>query len=249
VVERNVAINRHYWMIFVARLLEPFLFLFSIGIGVGALVGTLPSADGGGEVITYRQFVAPALVATAAMNASVFASAMDFFAKFKWVGSYASMLAAPITVGDIIRGELLWILGYVGVQSAVYVVLLTALGLVTSWWGLAMVPAALLVAFAFGGAGFVAASYLRSWLDFDFVTVVTVPLYLFSASFFPLSRYPEGLQIVVRLTPLYQGVDLTRDLALGTVGWGSLVSVIYLLAMGRACLFVAERRLSNKLRP
>lgn len=249
VVKRNSTLGRHYWMSYMARMLEPFLFLFSIGVGVGALVGTLTVEGAPGGTITYRQFVAPALVATAAMNASVFAGALDFFAKLKWAGTYPSMLATPMTVGDIIRGELLWVLGNVSIQSTVYLILLAAMGLTSSWWALGLVPAAALVALAFGASGMVAASFLRSWLDFDFVTVVTVPLYLFSASFFPLSRYPGPLAWVVRVTPLYQGVDLCRDLALGTVGASSLLSVAYLAVMGRTALFIADRRLRDRMRP
>ena len=247
VVERNAALNRHYWMVFVGRLLEPFLFLFSIGVGVGALVDGV--AGPGGAEVSYRSFVAPALVATSAMNMAVFGTAIDFYAKFKWVKSIDTMLATPITVTDIIRGELLWILGYVVLQSTAFVATMAAMGLVSSPWALLVVPAGALVAYAFACAGFVAASLLRSWLDFEYVTLATFPLYLFSASFFPLERYPGALAVVVQWTPLYHGVDLVRDLTFGTVGWSSIVSVVYLLAMGRLSLALADRRLTRMLRP
>ena len=247
VVERNAMINRHYWLIFVGRLLEPFLFLFSIGVGVGALVDEVVGP--GGEAVSYQSFVGPALVATSAMNMAVFGSTIDFFAKFKWVRSYHTMLATPITVGDIIRGELLWILGYVSLQSTAFVFTMVAMGLIESWLAVLMVPAGILVAYAFASTGFVAASYFRSWLDFEYVTLVIFPLYLFSASFFPLDRYPDVVAVIVQLTPLYHGVDLTRDLAFGTVSWGSLVSVAYLLVMGRAALAIADRRLARMLQP
>lgn len=247
VVERNGAISRHYWMIFVTRLIEPFLFLFSIGIGVGALIDTVNGPDG--VAVSYQSFVAPALLVSSAMNAAVFATSFEFFSKFKWVGSYESMLATPITVRDLVRGELLWILGYLAIQSTVFVVTMLALGLIESWWALLLVPTALLVAYAFGCAGFIAASLLRTWLDFDYVVVAIFPLYLFSASFFPLSRYPDALAVIVQLTPLYHGIDLARDLTFGTVGWSSLISVAYLLAMGQISLRIADHRLHRKLRP
>ncbi len=247
VVERNAVISRHYWMTYLSRLLEPFLFLFSIGVGVGALVDSVTGPDGG--EISYRSFVAPAMLATASMNASVYSAGIDFFAKLKWVRSYESMLATPLSVVDIIRGELLWILATVALQSCAFVLTMLLMGLIESWWGLLLVPAALLGSFSFAGCGFVAASYLRSWLDFDYIFLATVPMFLFSASFFPLDRYPEPVAVFVTLTPLYHGVDLARDLALGTVSPSSLISVVYLFVLGRLTLVVADRRLSRVVQP
>ena len=247
IIERNAVINRHYWMVFVTRLFEPFLFLFSIGIGVGMLVDEVAGPDG--TPIAYRSFVAPAMLAASAMNASVFATAVDFFAKFKWVGSYEAMLATPISVRDIIHGELAWILGYLSLQSSAFVVTMWVMGLLESWWAVFLVPAALLVAFGFGGVGFIAASHMRSWLDFEYVTLAIFPMFLFSASFFPLSRYPGPVALFVQFTPLYHGVDLARDLTFGTVGWTSLVSVGYLIAMGLVGLAVADRRIGRRLQP
>ena len=123
------------------------------------------------------------------------------------------------------------------------------MGLVESWWGLLLAPTALLVAFAFCGAGFLAATYLRSWLDWDLVYLAIIPLFLFSASFFPLSQYPDAVAWIVRCTPLYHGVDLCRDLALGTVGWTALISIAYLTAMGLATVAAANHRLKPMLTP
>jgi lipooligosaccharide transport system permease protein len=247
IVERNLVLARHGWLIYLSRLLEPFLFLFAIGVGVGALVDGLVGPNG--EVVDYRAFVAPAMIATSAMNTAVFAAAFDFFAKYKWVRSYESMLATPITVLDIIRGELFWIFVTLTMQGTAFVVTMVALGLVESWWGVLLVPASLLVAYAFASAAFVAASFLRSWLDFDYVLLAIVPMFLFSGSFFPLDRYPDAIARVVAFTPLYHGVDLTRDLAFGTVDAFSLVSVAYLVTMGVLCSRIADRRLTTKLQP
>lgn len=247
VVERKATLARHYWAFHIGRMLEPFLYLASIGVGVGALVEQVTGPTG--EPIPYRSFVAPAMLATSAMNAAVFASANEFYAQFKWVRSYASMLATPIGVPDIVRGEMTWILLVVGIQSTAFSATMLGFGLIESWWGLLLVPAGLLVAYAAAGAGFVAASYLRSWLDFDYIALVIVPLFLFSASFFPLDRYPGPVAIVVQVLPLYHGVDLARDLALGTVDRWSPLSVLYLVVMGRVCLAVADRRLTRMLRP
>ena len=101
-----------------------------------------------------------------------------------------------------------------------------------SWWAVLAVPAAVLIGFAFAGAGLAATTFMRSWVDFDYVNLALVPLFLFSATFFPLTQYPAGLQAVIRLTPLYQGVVLERSLVLGDVHWILLVHVAYLAVMG-----------------
>lgn len=247
VLERNARKQREHWWIPVLGMLEPFLFLFSIGVGVGELVGAVDGSDG--VTVDYRTFVAPALLASAAMNTAVMGCVFDFFAKYKFMNTYDPMLTTPIGTGDILWGELAWILVRVGVNAVAFIVTMLAMGLIESWWALLLAPATLLVAFAFSGAGFFTATYLRSWLDWDLVFLAVVPMFLFSASFFPLSQYPDALAWVVRVTPLYHGVDLCRDLTLGTIEWTAVISVAYLTAMGLATLHLANKRLIPMLTP
>ena len=247
VLERNVRVSRTHWYGPVLGLLEPFLFLFSFGVGIGELVDVIDGPDG--LPIDYRTFVAPALLASAAMNTAVFATAFDFFAKYKWVQTYDAMLATPITTRDVIWGELAWILARIALSAVAFVVTMAAMGLIESGWGLFLIPTALLVGAAFGGAGFLAATFMRSWHDFDLIYLAVIPMFLFSASFFPLSEYPRAIEWIVRVTPLFHGVDLSRDLALGTVGWSNLVSLGYLVAMALSTLHLAARRLQTLLQP
>ena len=88
---------------------------------------------------------------------------------------------------------------------------------------------------------------MRSWQDLDIFFVVTLPLFLFSGTFFPITTYPEPLRILVELSPLYRGVDLVRSLTTGNVGWIQLVDVVYLLAMGVLFVWIASRRLGKML--
>ena len=105
------------------------------------------------------------------------------------------------------------------IYSTAFLVTMLFFGLVLSWWALLAVPAAVLIGFAFAGAGLAATTFMRSWVDFDYISLALVPLFLFSATFFPISRYPAGLQAIIRVTPLYQGVVLERSLVLGDVHW------------------------------
>ena len=245
VVERNVWAYRRQWLVFSSGFVEPLLYLLSIGIGVGELVGEIPGP--GGELVGYRDFVAPGMLAAAAMNGAIFDTTFNFFVKLKYQGVYDAMLATPLTPGAIAMGEVGWSLLRGGIYAAAFLVAMLLFGLVHSWWALLALPAAVLIGFAFAGAGLAGTTFMRAWTDFDLVSLVLVPLFLFSATFFPLSEYPGWLQSVVRLTPLYQGVALERALVLGAVGWSSLLQALYLAVLGAAGVRVASRRLSRLL--
>lgn len=246
VVERNAVAYRRMWWVFVAGMVEPVLYLLSIGIGVGDLVGDVEGPTG---PVTYAAFVAPGLLAAAAMNGSIFDATINFFVRFKYMGIYHAMLATPLRPRDLAVGEVAWSLLRGGVYAVVFLVAMVVLGLVESWWAILAVPAAVLIGFAFAGAGLAATTFMRSWVDFDYVTALILPLFLFSATFFPLSEYPGWLQAVVEVSPLYQGVALERALVLGDVSWTLLLHAAYLAVMGAVGLRVAARRLVGLLQP
>lgn len=247
VVERNVVAYRRMWRIFITGFAEPILYLFAIGIGVGELVGDVPGP--GGTTIDYATFVGPALMATSAMNGAVFDATFGFFFKFKWAHTFEAMLSTPLGVFDIAAGELTWCLLRGTTYSGAFLFIMWAMGMVTSPWGVLALPVAMLIGFAFAGAGMAATTWMRSFVDFDKVNIALIPMFLFSATFFPLSRYPDALQTVVRWTPLYQGVVLIRSLALGEVRWALLGHVLYLAAMGAVGLAITGRRLGQLLQP
>jgi len=247
VVERNALAYRRMWFVFLTGFFEPMLYLLSIGVGVGTLVGRLPGP--GGRSVTYEAFVAPGLLAAAAMNGSVFDTTFNFFVKYKYAGTYDAMLATPLGVGDVALGEVGWALLRGTVYAAAFLLTMAILGLVGSPWGVLAVPAAVLIGYGFAGLGLAATTWMRSFVDFDFVNLALVPLFLFSATFFPLSRYPNGVAWVVRLTPLYQGVSLERSLVLGDMRWTLLVHAAYLGVLGWGGVRVAASRLARLLQP
>ena len=108
VVERDALSYARMWPAFVSGFVEPVLYLFSIGVGVGALVGELPTP--GGQTVSYELFVAPAMLATSAMNGTIFDTTFNFFFKYKYAHTFDGMLATPLGVGDVAWGELLWAL-------------------------------------------------------------------------------------------------------------------------------------------
>lgn len=156
VVERDMLAYRRQWMIFLTGFVEPLLYLLSIGVGVGALVG---SVHVGGQTVDYDTFVAPGLLAVAAMNGSVFDTTFNFFFKFKYARSFDAMLATPLRATDVALGELSWALLRGSIYAAAFLVTMALLGLVESPWGILCLPAAMLIGFASAGAGMAATTF------------------------------------------------------------------------------------------
>jgi len=244
-VERNIYVYRHTWLIILSGFFEPLFYLLGIGFGLGALIGTVPGP--GGEPIPYQLFVAPALLASSSMNGAISEATFNFFFKLNYNKTFASILSTPLSPGDVAVGELMWALIRGGLYAIGFMVVMAVLGLIVSPWVVLAVPAALLIGFAFGAVGMAATSYMKTWQDFDLIQLVILPLFLFSATFFPIETYPEALQLVVRLTPLYQGVDLIRSLTVGEIGPVLLVHVAYLTIMGIVGLVIVSRRLDRLL--
>jgi lipooligosaccharide transport system permease protein len=243
-VERHALVYRHTWLVFVSGVVEPVFYLLSIGVGLGKLVG---SVHGPGGPVSYAAFVAPALLASASMNGALFDSTFNVFFRLKYEKLYDAALATPMRAGDVALGEISWALLRGALYAVAFLVVMAAMGLVHSWWGVAALPAAVLTGFAFAAGGMACTTYMRTWQDFEFVTLATLPMFLFSTTFYPLSVYPRPLQFVVECTPLYQSVVMLRDLTLGTVGPDLLWHAAYLAALGAIGLLVAGRRIGKLL--
>jgi lipooligosaccharide transport system permease protein len=244
-IERNVLLYRRTPMVIISGFFEPLFYLVGIGYGLGALVGQVPGP--GGNPIPYELFVAPALLASAAMNGAITEGTYNFYFKLTHDRTFEAILSTPLSPGDVAVGELAWALIRGGLYAAGFTVLMAIFGLIASPWIALAIPAALLIGFAFGGVAMAATSFMRSWQDFDLIQLVVLPLFLFSGTFFPIDAYPEALRGLVQLTPLYQGVELLRSLAVGAVGPGILVHVAYLFVMGLAGLAIVSRRVGRLL--
>ncbi len=244
-VERNALGFRRQWVAFVTGFLEPVLYLFSLGIGLGALVGTVRTA--GGQEVAYAVFVAPAMLASSAMNAAVLDSTYNVFFKLKYAKLYDSVLATRMGPRDVAVGEIVWSLIRGGLYSLAFLLIAWWSGLVVSGWAVLALPAAVFIALAFAAVGMFCTTFMRSWVDFDYVTLAIQPMFLLSATFFPLTAYPSWAQPIVQVTPLYQGVALERGLMLGEVGPGLLWHVAYLAVLGLVGVVGSARRVERLL--
>jgi lipooligosaccharide transport system permease protein len=248
VINRNVGALRSgpsYWLVLVSGFFEPVLYLLSIGVGVGALVGDITMPDG--EQISYATFVAPAMLATSAMSGALAETTFNFFFKMKYQRTFEAVLATPVRPFEIAIGELTWAMLRSSIYTGAFLVIMVAMGLTTPGLALLAFPATMLVGFAFGAVGMAISSTLRGWQDFDVIVTVQFALFLFSGTFAPISEYPPVFEFLIRITPLWHAVELIRGITLGAVSWVSLGHAAYLLAMVVIGLAFTGRQLEKVL--
>jgi lipooligosaccharide transport system permease protein len=246
VLERNILVYRRSWIFLVSGFFEPLFYLLSIGVGLSHLVGPIP-VDG--HLIAYTSFVAPGVLASSAMNGAMLDSTFQVFMKLKIAKTYDAMLATPLAVGDIAVGELSWCVLRGALYSGAFLGIMSALGYDRSPWVVLCWPGAILISLAFASAGMAGTTFMRTWQDFDIVSLAFIPLFLFSATFYPLTVFPGWLQGIVRCTPLYQGVVIERAADLGIFTWSLLIHVAYLVAMVVGGILITRRRLGRLLLP
>jgi lipooligosaccharide transport system permease protein len=241
VLERAFRVYSRSWMVIFSGFFEPLFYLFALGTGLHSLVGTVTGP--GGQPISYTAFVAPALLASSAMNGAVYDATMNVFFKLKYAKLYDAMLATSLGPLDVAIGEISWALIRGGLYSAGFLAVMFVMGLTASGWALLLLPASLLIAFAFASVGMALTSFMRSVQDLDLIQVAILPMFLFSGTFYSLSVYPRWLQLVVECLPLHQGIVLLRDLNAGVFEWSMLANVAYLLVMAGIGIVVTARRL------
>lgn len=244
-LERNAQLARRQWALVAVYALEPAMYLLALGMGVGALIGDVEGPDG--QLIPYAQFVAPAMLAALAMNTALNDGTYRLFLRLRYRRAFDGVITSPVEPGEVAVAEVLTTTIRVALYAAAYLVLLVILGLAGSWWALLAVPASALVGLAFASWCVALTTYMRSPVDFDKPDILGIPLFFFSGTFFPLAVYPGWLELVVRFTPLYQGVALARQLVTGAVDATALGHVTYLVAMSAVGLWLARRRFTRLL--
>ncbi len=236
-----IAFKSSTWMIVFSGFLEPVLFLLSFGYGLKDLVGDITVA---GQPVGYVAFIAPALLATSAMNGAIYDSTMNVFFKLNHDRIYHGMLSTSLGPMDVALGEIGWAL-LRGFSYAVgFMAIVTPLGLIPSSWGILAIPAAVLIAFGFASFGMAVTSYMKSFQQLEIINIVLLPMFLFSGSFYPLSVFPEWLQTLIRLLPLAHAIDLVRGLTLGNISWALAGHAMYFVVMIVVGLFFTTKRLN-----
>jgi lipooligosaccharide transport system permease protein len=227
--------------------LSPVLYLGAMGLGLGTLVDAHGTARLGG--VSYLAFLAPGLLAAAAMEAAVEESTYPVLGSVKWRRTYYAATASPLRPPDIYHGHLLFTTMRLVMNSTIFLVVMAAFGAITSPWALAALPVAVLTGLAF-------AAPIEAWAitvvkDTSFALIFRfglIPLFLFSGTFFPVSQLPVWIRPLAYITPLWHGVALCRSLSLGTATAGSaLVHIGYLAALTAVSIAIGHRTYRRRL--
>jgi lipooligosaccharide transport system permease protein len=246
-VQRNLVVYKHTWMVIFSGFFEPVFYLFSLGVGLGGMVSDI-------EGLSYAAFVAPGLLAVSCMNGAITDGFFNIHFKLHVAKTYDGILATPMRVPDVAFGEMLWALSRGSIYAGAFLLVLAAVGalsgpaMILSPLGVLAFPAAVLAAASYSALGLCATSFVRKFQDFDLAMgAVIMPMFLFSGTFFPVSQLPGAVRWVIEALPLYHGAAMLRQLTTGQVDSSIAVHVMYLIAVGIAAFLLAMRRLERTL--
>ncbi|WP_394769665.1 ABC transporter permease [Lacisediminihabitans sp.] len=229
------------YLIVLSGFFEPVFYLLSMGLGLGALVGNVATTTG--QQVPYAAFIAPALLAVSAMNGAIYDSTWNVFFKMQYAKLYEGMLTTSLGPLDVALGEILLALLRGALYAGGFMIVMQVLGLNLAWTAILALPAVLLIAFGFASLGMAITSYLKTFQQMDWINFVMLPMFLFSATFYPLSVYPTAIQWVIQALPLWHGVELVRGLTTGALSVAMLWHVLYYLVMIAIGLVFTTRRL------
>jgi lipooligosaccharide transport system permease protein len=250
----------HFWMWYrrnwratiVSSVLQPLLFLLAFGVGFGSLVsgtGRAAAATGGAEYVVW---LAPALLAVSAIQSAAFESTYPVLSGFKWQRIYHAMTAGPITPAQVALGHLGWVAIKMTGSGAIYILVIAAVGGVTSPGIVVSLLAATLAGAAFAAlvTAFSATVENEGSAFSALFRFVVIPMTLFSGTFFPVERLPVWVQPAAWVSPLWHGTELARSAALDR--WEPLAAlghVAYLVVLLVIGVVLAGRFFTRRLAP
>ena len=242
VISRGLLATRSTnWIIILSGFFEPIFYLLALGVGLGSIVGTVQTSTG--QAVPYAAFIAPGLLAVAAMNGAIYDSTWNVFFKMQYAKLYEGMLTTSLGPLDVALGEISLALLRGGLYAGAFMIVMQVLGLNLAWTAILALPAVLLIAFGFASLGMAITSYMKSFQQMDWITFVMLPMFLFSATFYPLSVYPPVLQWIIQALPLWHGVELVRGLTTGALSVAMLGHVLYYVVMIAIGLIFTTHRL------
>lgn len=244
--QRNLTVYRKTWKInFLPPLLEPLFYILAFGVGLGVLIGKVGYHN---SEIPYVSFIAPALIAVNIMYNAFFENTFASFVRMYYQKTFDAILATPLTLEEIITGEIVWGATKSVIASLVMVAVISCFGLITYPHGLLIIPLALLGGIAFGSIGMFFTGIVPRIEIFNLpIFLFITPMFLFSGTFFPVENLPYWAQKLAFVLPLTHLVKLTRSFSFGVMGFDLLWNVGYLLLFSLVffplAIFVMHRRL------
>ncbi len=225
------------------NLADPMIFLFGLGYGLGAM---MPSVQG----VPYITFLAGGMVVSSTMYAATFEAMYSAFSRMHQQKTWEGILNAPILLEDVVLGELVWATTKATLSGVSILAVVTALGVASPRFALAVLPVIVVTGLAFAALG-LAINALAPNYDFFmyYFTLVITPTSLLSGVFFPIDQMPAALQSAAAVLPLYHAVAIARPLMLGELPADILlhlaVPLVYAAAGFYVALVLTRRRLSK----
>jgi lipooligosaccharide transport system permease protein len=242
VVQRGlIAARSSSWVVILSGFFEPVFYLASLGLGLRALVGDVQTS--GGLTVSYAAFIAPALLAVSAMNGAIYDSTWNVFFKLNYGKLYEGMLATSLGPLDVALGEILYALLRGLLYACGFMIIMQIFGLNLAPTAILALPAVLLIAFGFASLGMAVTSYMKTFQHMDWINIVLLPMFLFSATLYPIDIYPQWIQSVIMAFPLWHGVELLRALTTGSFDGAVVWHILYYVVMIAVGLVFTTKRL------
>lgn len=230
VVQRGlIAARSSSWVVVLSGFFEPVFYLLSLGVGMQALIGNVETESG--MVVPYAAFIAPALLAVSAMNGAIYDSTWNVFFKLNYGRLYEGQLATSLGPLDVALGEILYALLRGLVYATGFMIIMQFAGLNLAPTAILALPAVMLIAFGFASVGMAITSYMKTFQHMDWIALVMLPMFLFSATLYPITQYPEWLRAVVAAFPLWHGVELVRGFTTGDLSTAMIGHALYYVVM------------------
>lgn len=240
--KRNFRVFSKLWRgALLPTFLDPFFYLLALGFGLGTYVARING-------IPYEDFIAPGLIASAAMWSSAFETTYNVYFRINELRLYDNVLSTPVEVQDLVAGDLVWAATRATIYGVVVLVVIAAFGLVSSLWALAIPPFVVLGGLCFSVIGYSFTALIpKIDLYSYFFTLGITPMFLFSGIFFPFDKLPGWAEVVAWLTPLYHLVEITRGLATDPDASVVIGNSLWLVVVTAVLFPVPVRALRRKL--
>jgi lipooligosaccharide transport system permease protein len=240
--KRNFRVFSKLWRgALLPTFLDPFFYLLALGFGLGTYVARING-------IPYEDFIAPGLIASAAMWSAAFETTYNVYFRINELRLYDNVLSTPVEVQDVVAGDLVWAATRATIYGLVVLVVVAAFGLVGSWWAAAIPPFVVLGGLCFSVIGYSFTALIpKIDLYSYFFTLGITPMFLFSGIFFPFDELPGWAEVAAWFTPLYHLVEITRGLATDPDAWAVLGNSLWLAVVAAVLFPVPVRALRRKL--
>ncbi len=230
---------------FIPPILEPLLYIFAFGIGLGKLVSDIKY---NGMVISYVEYIVPALISISIMYSAFFENTYASFVRMYYQKTFDAIIVTPISIEDVIGGEIIWGATKSLLNATIMIIVILPFGLINIPLSIFILPLSILGGLMFGAIAMIFTGIVPNIDSFNYpVFLFITPMFLFSGTFFPLDLLPEWARYVAMFLPLTHLVTIIRGLTLNSLTYNMIISLIYIIFSGVICFYLGIIIMRKKL--